>query len=180
MLERCGIPIPADILPTDNIHSMPGFDEYQAGDLTDDQYFEQLGKYLGGISSEDAQRVHLSMLIEPFPGVLEIVHQLNAKAIVTGCLSNTNAPHWHDLAESGRFPAIQAMRIRMASHLIDAAKPDPRAFECFLDACGLPPAQVLLFDDSQANCVAAAELGWKKATRRGRRDHENRHYVRSP
>lgn len=105
-------------------------------------------------------RVHCSMLIEPFPGIIEIVQELNDDGVITGCLSNTNAPHWHELAESGRFPAVLAMRIRLASHEIDAAKPDPRAFHAFAAASRCESSEIVLFDDSQANCDSAAQLGW--------------------
>jgi HAD superfamily hydrolase (TIGR01509 family) len=160
MLERCGIQIPDYIRPGDDIHKMPTFEKYQAGELTDAQYLHDLAVYLGGLTFEQARAVHASMLIEPFPGVLEIVEELNETGMVTGCLSNTNAPHWVDLAESGRFPAIQAMQVRLASHLIDVAKPDPRAFTTFEEATWVEPSQILLFDDSHVNCQAARDLGW--------------------
>jgi HAD superfamily hydrolase (TIGR01509 family) len=80
---------------------------------------------------------------------------------VTGCLSNTNAPHWEELAHSHRFPAIRAMHHRLASFEIDASKPDPRAFKAFETATGCSGSEILLFDDSQANCDAAVWLGWQ-------------------
>src|SRR5437868_5047357 len=105
MLQRCGLPLPSHIKPQDDLHAMPQFDAYQAGDLTDEQYFAALAEYLF-VSVADAERVHCSMLIKPFPRVLEVVQELNASGVITGCLSNTNAPHWHELVESNRFPAI--------------------------------------------------------------------------
>nr|HWA82851.1 HAD-IA family hydrolase [Fimbriimonadaceae bacterium] len=128
--------------------------------ISTDVYASRLGQYLGGLSAQEALRIHNSMLVEPFPGVLEIVEILNAGGFVTGCLSNTNAPHWEDLAMSGRFPAIVAMQIRLASFEIDASKPDPRAFAVFEAAAGSGSSEVLLFDDSHANVLAAEALGW--------------------
>lgn len=159
MLERCGLPVPPNIDRQDDLHCMPTFDAYQAGELTTEEYFHHLAQYMS-ISVGDAERVHCSMLIEPFPGVLEIVEGLNAKGIATGCLSNTNAPHWHELAVSGRFPAILAMKVRLASFEIDAAKPDPKAYATFEKAIGCPANEILLFDDSPSNCAAALARGW--------------------
>jgi len=155
------MPVPRHISDDGDIHLMPGFEEYQAGDLSDDEYIAAMARHIGGISLEDAMRVHRSMIIEPYPGVAEIVGELNEAGIVTGCLSNTNAPHWEDLAESGRFPAIDAMKVKLGSHMIGAAKPDPRAFHAFESACGCRPAEILLFDDSALNCEAARKLGWQ-------------------
>jgi len=160
MLGRCGLPVPKHISQGDDIHKMPGFEAYQAGDLTDEQYVAGMARYIGGISIADAMRVHRSMIIDAYPGVFEIVEKLNDSGIITGCLSNTNAPHWEDLAESGRFPAITAMKVRLGSHMIGAAKPDPRAFRAFEAAVGCRSAEILLFDDSPVNCEAARGLGW--------------------
>ncbi len=159
MIERCGLSVPAHVEPNDDTHDMPGFQAYQAGELSDPEYFVQMADYLG-FSIDDARRVHASMIIGPYPGVFELVQDLNADGLITGCLSNTNAPHWADLAISGRFPAVLAMKIRLASHEIDAVKPNPRAFEAFVQACGRTPGEIQLFDDSLANCLAAERLGW--------------------
>jgi putative hydrolase of the HAD superfamily len=160
MLRRAHLPVPAHIGEDDEIHAMPQFEAYQAGELTDAEYMRLLAAYLGGLPVGQAEEIHLSMLIEPYPGVLEIVEELNAAGIVTGCLSNTNAPHWQDLALNGRFPAVVAMKIKLASFAIDAAKPDSAAFRAFEQACGYAPEAIVLFDDSLINCQAAEALGW--------------------
>jgi FMN phosphatase YigB (HAD superfamily) len=160
ILERLGLPVPPNIKPSDPLNAMPQFDPYQAGELTDDQYFAHLAVYLGNVSLAEAKRVHAGILIEPFPGVYDIVVKLNARGIITGCLSNTNAPHWQDLAISGRFPAIVAMKVKLASHEIDASKPEPAAFEAFEKACGCAPEEILLFDDGLPNCDGAMARGW--------------------
>ena len=159
MLQRCGLPVPSHISAADDLHCMPEFDAYQAGDFTTDEYLRHLARYLD-VSEEQAGKVHASMLIEPYPGVLEIVEELNAGGLITGCLSNTNEPHWKVLAHGNRFPAILAMKVRMASFEIDAAKPDVKAFRAFEDAVGCQPDEILLFDDNEGNCLAAEACGW--------------------
>lgn len=160
ILERLGIPVPPNVKPGDELHRMPTFVRYQAGEITDAQYIHDLAVYLGGLTYEQARAVHRSILVEPYPGVEPIVRTLNASGTVTGCLSNTNAPHWEDLAMSGRFPAISMMPIRLASFEIGASKPHPEAYTAFEEACGCEPSQILLFDDSPANCRAAIDLAW--------------------
>jgi FMN phosphatase YigB (HAD superfamily) len=160
MLERNELPVPAHIQPTDELHAMPGFDAFQTGEISTDQYFAALATYLGDISVSRAEQVHRSMLIEPFEGVLELVYELHDRSIKTGCLSNTNAPHWVELVDSGRFPAIQAMGTRVASFEIDLSKPDPRAFRAFEEAIDCQPDEIVLFDDNLENCQTASQLGW--------------------
>lgn len=160
ILERAGLPIPKNISPRTLLQDMPAFDPYQKGEMTDTQYFHELAVYLGVSTYEQAKKLHNSILIEPFPGVHELVLDLNAAGFVTGCLSNTNAPHWEDLAISGRFPAIVDMHVKLASFQIDAVKPDSTAYTAFEEAAAAEPAEILLFDDSLPNCLAALDLGW--------------------
>jgi FMN phosphatase YigB (HAD superfamily) len=161
MLERNELPVPKHIQATDELHAMPGFDAFQTGEISTDEYFAALARYLGDISVPTAEQVHRSMLIEPFEGVLELVHELHEIGIKTGCLSNTNAPHWVELVDSGRFPAIQAMGTRVASFEIDLSKPDPRAFRAFEQAIECQPEEIVLFDDNLENCQTASQLGWE-------------------
>lgn len=49
----------------------------------------------------------------------------------------------------------------VASFDVNAYKPDARIFEIACRRCGLSPETTIFFDDSQANCDAAAALGFK-------------------
>lgn len=157
MLTRAGLPVPAHVNGEDDLASMPGFEAFQAGDIAFDEYLAGMARHLS-LSAEQAERVHRNMLIEPFPGVAELVRELGERGFATGCLSNTNAPHWAEMTGTDRFPAILAMDVRLASHEIRVSKPAPEAFLAFAEACGTD--QVLLFDDSVENCEAAIRLGW--------------------
>jgi FMN phosphatase YigB (HAD superfamily) len=161
MLTRAGYPVPKNICPTDELSAFAEFEPYQAGEIDSAAYLTGLARYIGGLSVEEAKRIHASMLIEPFPGILEIVQTLNRAGIVTGCLSNTNELHWHELSASGRFPAIVAMNVKIASFEIDAAKPNAEAYIAFQKAVARPSGEILLFDDNDPNCRAAQALGWR-------------------
>ncbi|WP_346836804.1 HAD-IA family hydrolase [Microbulbifer sp. SAOS-129_SWC] len=72
-------------------------------------------------------------------------------------LTNTNALHWPRLVDEFRLPPyFDAM---FASHQMQLAKPDPRAFRQVSDTLGTAPERILFFDDNAANIAAAAALG---------------------
>lgn len=83
-------------------------------------------------------------------------------------LSNTNPIMWHgviasEFAKDGhdRQYYFDGM---VASFEVNAYKPDQRIFKIACSQCGLEPANTIFFDDSQANCDAAARLGFMTRT----------------
>lgn len=158
LLHRSGFRVPDHIQPGHELTSIPVFETFQSGLIGTAEYYRELGSALE-LTSSQAEVIHRNILIEPFPGVLEIVQELTSRGIVTGCLSNTNAPHWEQLLTA--YPAISAMDHKLASHEIDASKPDSAAYRAFERATGCSGPEILLFDDSQANCDAAIWLGWQ-------------------
>lgn len=160
ILERLDLPIRAGIHPHDDLTAMPDFDKYQAGVMTDDEYYVALASYLGGFSIDDAKRVHAAIIIEAFPGVLDIVQDLNSRGLITGCLSNTNAPHWQEMYTPGRLPAFTALQVHVASFNISASKPHPAAFRAYEVAANCAPSEILYFDDYAHNVVGAEQVGW--------------------
>ena len=70
------------------------------------------------------------------------------------CLSNTNAIHWHRLAEvHGLFDSC------FLSHEMGHVKPDPEAFAYALANLDATPHDVYFFDDLQPNVDAARKAG---------------------
>lgn len=139
---------------------LPEFDQYQGGEIDEDTYLSAIAAW-GGCSVEDARKIHNHILVEPFAGTEEIVAELNSRGVATGCLSNTNAPHWQELAISGRFPAIVALEKKMASHLVGMNKPDPRIFLHYAETYGLRPEEVVYFEDGELNVIAAQGVGFR-------------------
>ena len=155
------VPILSDIAPDAHLLDAPFFDAYQAGSINDEQYIHELAAYLGNIPLESAERVHNHIMMEPYPFVDQIVNQLNEQGFVTACLSNTNEPHWHDMFHSGRFPANEALKVRMASHLVGISKPDAGIFEAFESEVGATGDEIVFFDDTLVNIEAVRPRGWK-------------------
>lgn len=138
----------------------PAFLDYQAGRLGYEGYLEALARGLG-VTPEMAARAHEAILVEPFPGTLEFVLELEEAGWSTGCLSNTNGPHWDVMLTSGRFPAVAHLGCRVASHEIGFDKPRVEAYRAYERLSGLCGSELVFFDDSAANVMAARELGWR-------------------
>lgn len=138
----------------------PFFDAYQIGELTDDAYLEQLALYLGNVTVEESRRVHNHIMIEPYPGVEQIVEALNNAGYITACLSNTNEPHWLDMFNSGRFPANEGLQIQLASHRMGLQKPDAEIFRKFEELSNASGNEIVFFDDSEPNIEAVRQFGW--------------------
>lgn len=149
-----------EILPTATLSDSPLFGAYQRGAVSEEVYLTDLMDYLGLASLDEADLVHRHIMIEPFPEVDRIVKWLNLAGILTACLSNTNGPHWREMTESGRFPANEMLRLRMASHELRLEKPDLAIFRAFEARAGESGKDILFFDDSKENVEAAASLGW--------------------
>lgn len=140
--------------------SIPEFDGYQAGILPLPVYLRALAHFTG-CDPRDALRMHNGILVEPYPGSEELVTDLAKTGIGTGCLSNTNEPHWVDLALNGRFPAIVRLERKMASHLVGINKPDPAIFRLYAETHGARPEEIVYFDDNGPNVQSAKEVGFE-------------------
>jgi HAD superfamily hydrolase (TIGR01509 family) len=88
-----------------------------------------------------------------YPGAEELLATLRKRYRVC-CFSNCNELHWEMMAEF-----LQCFDDAFSSHLLGHIKPDEEAFRAVLRTLEVGPDQVLFFDDSRANVVAAEELG---------------------
>lgn len=140
--------------------SIPEFDGYQAGIIPLPLYLAALARFTG-CDPRDALRMHNGILLEPYPGSEELVADIEATGIGTGCLSNTNEPHWVDLALNGRFPAIVRLERKMASHLVGINKPDPAIFRLYAETHGVTPGEIVYFDDNGPNVESAKAVGFE-------------------
>ncbi len=135
------------------------FDLYQSDEVTFEEYIRALARFVD-CTPEEAVKTHLSILIEPYPGIAELIDGLNAAGLKTGCLSNTNAPHWHVMTETAPFAPVARLQMRLGSHEIGLAKPDPDAFLAYADKFNLRPEEIIYFDDNRANVMTSTMLGW--------------------
>lgn len=144
----------------------PPFIEFQAGRQKGDDYLEQLGAWVGCPPSE-ALAVHNHILLDSYEGTHELIGELNQSGVLTACLSNTNAPHWHEMRQTDRFPNVRDLRLGVASHEVFLEKPQSAIYRRFEDlssaALGaqIHASEIVFFDDTMPNVVAAQELGWQ-------------------
>jgi len=88
-----------------------------------------------------------------YPGVPELLSLLRQQFRVA-CLSNSNSVHWEKFGQ-----LAEHFDVALSSHLLQAIKPDALCFERALKACGESRQNVVFFDDSLENVVAARHFG---------------------
>jgi putative hydrolase of the HAD superfamily len=132
-----------------------------SGDMATADYFAAVRDVVGTQYRLDEIAAMYQAVIQPEqPGILALVHGLQAAGYRTACLSNTSAPHWVDLTNPRLYPAICALDARHASHLLGVMKPDPAIYRRFEAEMGAAPETILFFDDLLANVDAARACGW--------------------
>ncbi len=157
--QAAGIKLRPGLKPNYRLTEFVPLEKRQAGELNFDDYLQALGADLG-ISSEQARQVHAAILVGEYPGALVFVQDLQSAGYKLGCLSNTNAAHWEILMDAAQYPALALLQTKLASHILGVSKPNTAAFAAFTNAVGCAPDDVLFFDDSAENILAAKNLGW--------------------
>lgn len=133
-------------------------EKLQLGLLEIDQYVALLNQALRRrLTREEIVDLRLQVIQGEDEEVLEIIRALSVRRKVA-CFSNTHAIHWdHMLAN---YQSFRLWRRAIASHLIHAAKPDPKAFAIACRELRAAPAECLFIDDALANAEAALAAGW--------------------
>ena len=127
------------------------------------QYCEQMSAALEGLYSADQVRaLHAAWLLEEYPGVHELMEELSERTDVQlACLSNTNDGHWEQMHGSQQiFRSFARLNLRLASHLMQLAKPELAIYHSAISSFGCRPDEVLFFDDLPENVLAARDAGW--------------------
>ena len=140
-----------------------GLEQFQAGKLTLEEYAQQLAHWLEleSSSSDQALQIHQGILMDVYPGTMEIVDELHRLDYPTGCLSNTNAPHWDHMTGSGLFPNVAQLQFPGLSHVMGMEKPHATIYRAYEELCQTPSHSIIFFDDSLANVDAAKRAGWR-------------------
>jgi HAD superfamily hydrolase (TIGR01509 family) len=150
----------AELIP---LSGFEPFEEYQAGTSERECYLTHLAEFLG-VGVAEALDVHNGILVEPYPGALDLVQELHGRGLRTGCLSNTNEPHWHTMTGTDHLPCVRLTMDRMASHEVQLQKPEPEIYALYERTFGYLPQEVVFFDDTPVNVEAARVHGWNAFT----------------
>jgi epoxide hydrolase-like predicted phosphatase len=134
-------------------------EKLQRGLLEIDEYMTLLNRSLNHkLTREEMIELRLRVIQGEDEEMLEIIRSLSVQRKVA-CFSNTHAIHWdHMLAN---YQSLQLFHRTIASHLIQAAKPEPRAFALACRELKAAPAECLFIDDGLVNVEAARALGWR-------------------
>ncbi len=143
------------------LNGFPEFLAYEVGEATEDEYLGALGRFLGGIGREEAKQAHQSILRQPYPGVPQLLARLSGSGVKVGLLSNINAIHWTICLSDDRFAWLRGFDARVASHLAGVRKPATAIYRLFEEQIGASGDEVLYFDDTPRNVIAAGALGWR-------------------
>ncbi len=139
--------------------TFPGFDPFQASEISLDQYLADLSEFVG-CDPTRALEVHNGILKRQYPGIRELINELLELSIPLGVISNTNQPHWEELAFADKFDAIRDCPMKMASHIVGINKPEVAIFHRYCETFGVTPDQVVYFDDAGFNVDAANSVGF--------------------
>ncbi len=100
-----------------------------------------------------------------FPGAEELVAEVCATGLVTGCLSNTNVVHWGN--HIVRWTFVEQLEHRFLSHELGIVKPDREVFEEVARRLDLAPERILFLDDNQLNVDGARSVGYQAVRTQG-------------
>ncbi len=167
--ERAGLtPHAEDLLPESVAQRRELSHRYQLGEVSCEAFCEGLSRVTNDrMSPSDVARLHDAWLIEEYPGMADLIGQLNGLATVrTALLSNTNAGHWrrhlpHADGSAGDFPTVGTLDYRLGSHLLGEVKPEAAIYHSMQGTADVPPERILFFDDLAENVAMARELGWQ-------------------
>lgn len=139
---------------------------YQRGEIECAGFQRELSDLFDGLyTPEEVALVDRAWIVGSYRSTVAVVDEIRAAGHRTACLSNTSHSHWDMLLAD---PAVAALDVRHASHLLRLHKPDHRIYEAFEVDLGVRGPEIVFFDDLQPNVDAALERGWDAI----RIDHE--------
>ncbi|MGE3801369.1 MAG: HAD family hydrolase [Candidatus Kapaibacterium sp.] len=119
--------------------------------VTPEEFLRGFGSWLGGT----------------YRGTEQIIPLLR-KSVAVGCLSNTNPLHWEIM--TSQFTLHELFDHHFLSFEIGMMKPDREIFEHVVEKIGIPPRQILYFDDNKLNVEGAKSVGMVSRHAKGMED----------
>ena len=131
--------------------------QFECGALSPEAFAAGLQRELGlTVSATEILTAFARWPVGLYDGAHDLLVELG-KTQRLAALTNTNALHWPRLVDEFRIPGYFSQVF--ASHLIEVAKPDPRAFHYAVDSLKVAPGEILFFDDNPHNVASATALG---------------------
>ncbi len=153
--EHAGVPA-AQI--RDRYRMDAAYERHERGEISATQYFECLRDTLG-LRLTDAQfEAGWNEVVRgEFPGVAALIEQA-AQRLPLYVFSNTNAMH-HAHWGPSHARLLQPFRRLFMSYEMGLRKPEALAFNYIAAEIGVPLPNILFFDDTAENVLAARALG---------------------
>jgi putative hydrolase of the HAD superfamily len=134
------------------------YEQHERGELTGDEYFESLRASLGvALSTSQLAEGWNAVLGREIPGMRDLLRHANEQRPLY-LFSNTN---WlHQTCWTEKLSAtLRLFRKCFTSCELGLRKPEPPAFSAVATAIGVPPQQILFFDDLTDNVAGARQAG---------------------
>jgi FMN phosphatase YigB (HAD superfamily) len=132
---------------------------YEIGGLTSAKFFAHFKKLAGYKGTAKELRVVFSEIFTPMAEHIALAALL-APHYPLAIISNTNDAHIVHAESTYTFFSL--FPVRIYSHQVKAAKPDPAIYKAALTALGgIDPLEALFIDDLEANILGAVKLGWQ-------------------
>jgi putative hydrolase of the HAD superfamily len=133
--------------------------EFDRGTLSAEALIERIAQRTG-LAAAEVQRVvdGVPRELQPIDGTVALLQGLRDAGHPLYFLSNMPAPY-ADLLEA-LHPFVGWFDDGVFSARVRLIKPEPAIFELAARRFGVPPAELLFFDDVAANVEAARRAGW--------------------
>ncbi|MEO7364222.1 MAG: HAD-IA family hydrolase [Candidatus Saccharimonadales bacterium] len=131
-------------------------DDACRGLITLDDFNRAMASRLG-VDSIDWAKFYLETA-EAVPGMPELLAWSHERYNI-GLLTNIMPGLLQGLQQHGKVPSLPYHSIINSSE-VGTIKPEPQIFEIAEERAGVPPEQILLIDDTQANLKIAEARGW--------------------
>lgn len=95
--------------------------------------------------------------LEPMPGLFELLGLLESRSVPKGVA--TSSPRDYQIDLMGRFDLLPRFAFALTAEDVQNGKPDPEIYLTAAERHGVPPAELLVFEDSEAGTNAAAAAG---------------------
>lgn len=132
--------------------------EYETGQLTSNQFYEQLLINYGADVSMDMETFKAYWLNVLFPREKSVSFLKRAvQDYPVWLLSNTNEFHYNLLLQD--FPFMKLVTGGTYSFMVGSMKPEPLIYEVAIKKSGFRPEEILFVDDLEENVQAAQDQG---------------------
>lgn len=133
--------------------------EFQTGRIDALTFATRASEQVEGLySPAEILGVHHAWMLEEYANIGELIDRVHDAGLDTAALSNTSHDHWDRIVG---YPAVMRLRHLLASHLLGLHKPDPMIYRRLEQQLGYRAQEIIFFDDTQDNVIAAGSIGWQ-------------------